>query len=88
MNTSPAKPQSTNNETRQAKRYNLPSGKQFIQVLETDLLTEQEYIGFLKGNILKYLLRTKEPLLDLQKAQVYLEYLIDYQSPKQQNIAE
>ena len=52
------------------------------------MLTEQEYIGFLKGNILKYLLRKKEPVLDLQKAQVYLEYLIEYQSSKQNNTAD
>jgi len=44
-----------------------------------DFLTEEEYIGYLRGNIAKYLhrWRYKNGLEDLKKAQVYLGWLID-----------
>ena len=45
-----------------------------------DFLTEEEYIGYLRGNIAKYLHRWRwkgKPLEDLKKAQVYLGWLID-----------
>jgi hypothetical protein len=43
-----------------------------------DSLTKEEYIGYLRGNIAKYLhrWRYKNGLEDLKKAQVYLEWLI------------
>lgn len=39
--------------------------------------TKEEMVGFLKGNALKYLLRyqRKNGVEDLEKAQVYLEWL-------------
>ena len=42
--------------------------------------TPEEYAGYLKGNVLKYLARYKfkgHPLDDLRKARVYLDWLIE-----------
>jgi len=44
-----------------------------------DILTEEEYIGYLRGNIAKYMHRWRwkgKELEDLKKAQVYLGWLI------------
>ncbi len=52
--------------------------KETIDVI-SDCMTDDEYHGYLKGNILKYVSRYKfkgEPLEDLQKAQWYLNRLI------------
>ena len=38
-------------------------------------LTPEEFRGYLKGNVIKYLARTKNPKDDLLKAQHYLEKL-------------
>lgn len=41
--------------------------------------TPEEYAGYLRGNVIKYLARYKEKggVQDLEKAQQYLEWLID-----------
>ena len=46
-----------------------------------DILTEEEYVGYLRGNIAKYLhrWRYKNGLEDLKKAQWYLNRLIETQ---------
>ena len=46
-----------------------------------DMLTEEEYVGYLRGNIAKYLhrWRYKNGLEDLEKAQWYLNRLIETQ---------
>ena len=52
--------------------------KETIDVI-CDCMTNDEFHGYLKGNILKYVSRYKfkgEPLEDLQKAQWYLNRLI------------
>ena len=52
--------------------------KETIDVIQ-DCMTNDEYHGYLKGNVLKYVSRYKfkgEPLEDLQKAQWYLNKLI------------
>ena len=52
--------------------------KETIEVIR-DCMTEDEYHGYLKGNVLKYVSRYKfkgEPLEDLEKAQWYLNRLI------------
>ena len=52
--------------------------KETIEVIR-DCMTEDEYHGYLKGNVLKYVARYKfkgEPLEDLQKAQWYLNRLV------------
>jgi hypothetical protein len=44
-----------------------------------DFLTTEEFIGYLRGNIAKYLhrWRYKNGLEDLKKAQVYLNWMIE-----------
>lgn len=44
-----------------------------------DTLTPEEFIGYCKGNILKYISREKHKggLEDLEKAAVYLKWAID-----------
>ena len=52
--------------------------KETIEVIR-DCMTNDEYHGYLKGNVLKYVSRYKfkgEPLEDLQKANWYLNRLI------------
>lgn len=45
-----------------------------------DKLTYDGFVGYLTGNIIKYISRYqfKNGLEDLQKAEWYLKYLIDY----------
>jgi hypothetical protein len=49
-----------------------------IEVLCVDLPTQQ-FIGFLRGNVIKYVMRydQKNHLEDLKKAQVYLNWLVE-----------
>ena len=52
--------------------------KETIEVIQ-DCMTDDEYHGYLKGNVLKYVSRYKfkgEPLQDLEKANWYLGRLI------------
>ena len=61
-----------------APAHYLHGRKETIDVI-TDCMTSDEFHGYLKGNILKYVARYKfkgEPLEDLQKAQWYLNRLI------------
>lgn len=57
--------------------YTLPSGRQLIELLQSDLLTRKEFIGFCKGNVYKYVSRyqSKNHREDLEKAQQYLKFL-------------
>lgn len=56
------------------------SGKiECIDYIE-DFLTKEEFIGYLRGNIAKYMHRWRrkgKPVEDLEKARVYLGWLID-----------
>lgn len=45
-----------------------------IEIIKKDLSNEQ-YIGYLKGNIIKYTLRNKEPLKDASKCRKYAEWV-------------
>ena len=61
-----------------APAHYLHGKKETIDVI-TDCMTNDEFHGYLKGNILKYVSRYKwkgEPLEDLQKASWYLNRLI------------
>jgi len=56
----------------------LKGKKETIDVIK-DCTTNDEYHGYLKGNVLKYISRYKfkgEPLEDLKKAQWYLNRLL------------
>ena len=61
-----------------APSHYLHGKKETIDVI-CDCMTGDEFHGYLKGNILKYVSRYKfkgEPLQDLEKAQWYLNRLI------------
>jgi len=61
-----------------APQHYLHGKKETIDVIN-DCMTSDEFHGYLKGNILKYVSRYKfkgEPLEDLQKASWYLNRLI------------
>lgn len=75
-------------DIKDTKRYALKSGKQLLDVLRDDLLTDEEYRGFLKGNIWKYSTRyaQKNGIADLEKAQVYQQLLIDFEKEKEANV--
>lgn len=51
-------------------------------------LTNDEFCGLCKGNILKYVLRSdyKNGVEDLKKAKVYLEWLIEAKEKKDGNM--
>jgi len=66
------------NENVNAPQHYLHGKKETIDVIN-DCMTGDEFHGYLKGNILKYVSRYKfkgEPLADLQKASWYLNRLI------------
>ena len=59
-------------------KHYLKGKKETIDVIR-DCMTDDEYHGYLKGNVLKYVSRYKfkgEPLQDLHKAEWYLKRLI------------
>lgn len=62
-------------------RYKGKDGKDLLQVFEESLLTDEEYKGFLKGNVYKYVKRyeVKNGKEDLEKATVYLKKLHDFE---------
>jgi hypothetical protein len=70
-------------------RVNSPShyGQGKIECIEyiEDFLTKEEFIGYLRGNIAKYMhrWRYKNGLEDLKKAHVYLNWLIEAQENAQ-----
>jgi hypothetical protein len=47
-------------------------------------MTPEQFAGFLRGNIIKYIARNKGGLEDLQKAMHYLDKLISVQSATEQ----
>ena len=60
------------------KHYRM-QGVEAIDILEMSM-TEEEFMGYLKGNMLKYIMRYKhknKPKEDLQKAEWYLKKLIE-----------
>ena len=62
-------------------RYKGKDGKDLLQLFEESLLTDDEYKGFLKGNVYKYLKRYehKNGKEDLEKATVYLNKLYNFE---------
>lgn len=54
-------------------------GMQPIEVMKANM-TQQEFKGFLKGNIEKYLWRRKgQDLLDYKKIVVYAQWLVEWE---------
>ena len=66
-----------NSKIESPNHYCLPSGKQLIELLQSDLLTRKEFIGFCKGNVFKYVARyqANNHREDLEKAKQYLNFL-------------
>tara|TARA_R100000234_G_C4981143_1_gene170947 strand:- start:993 stop:1220 length:228 start_codon:yes stop_codon:yes gene_type:complete len=59
-------------------RHYLQGKRETIEVIQ-DYMTKDEFVGYLKGNIIKYVGRFKfkgNPLQDLKKSQWYLNKLI------------
>jgi N-acetylmuramoyl-L-alanine amidase CwlA len=59
-------------------RHYLQGKRETIEVIQ-DYMTKDEFVGYLKGNIIKYVGRFKfkgKPLEDLKKSQWYLNKLI------------
>ena len=54
------------------------NGIEPIEIMRKNF-SHDEFVGFCKGNVLKYLLRYKDKngLEDLEKAKIYLNWLID-----------
>ena len=63
------------------KHYKLAGGLQAIDIIQS-ILSPEQYIGFLRGNIFKYDIRYKEKggVEDLKKAQLYKEKLIEIEN--------
>lgn len=74
-------------EITNTKRYETQSGKQLLDVFEDDLLTPDEVRGAYKFNVYKYIQRyqEKQGIKDLEKAQVYLQRLIDFETVAEYN---
>ena len=62
--------------------YKNQDGIDLLTAFQKGILTKEEYIGFLKGNIMKYTQRCnkkhttkKEQIQDINKAKTYLHHL-------------
>lgn len=63
------------------KYYQLPSGRESIEVMK-EVLTDEEYRGWCKGNALKYIFREgkkDDAAQDIEKARKFLEFLTEEQ---------
>lgn len=61
------------------KHYQLPSGRESIEVMK-EVLTDEEYRGWCKGNALKYIFREgkkDDAVQDIKKAGKFLEFLTE-----------
>ena len=60
------------------KHYQLDCGVEVIDIIGSTL-TPEAYMGYLKGNVIKYILRAdkKNKRQDLEKAQWYLNRILD-----------
>lgn len=61
------------------KHYKLPSGRESIEVMK-EVLTDEEYRGWCKGNALKYIFREgkkDDAVQDIKKAGKFLEFLME-----------
>lgn len=61
-------------------------GIECIKTIEASM-TPEEFQGYCKGNVMKYILRFREKngLEDLKKARVYLEWLVESKEKQEQN---
>lgn len=63
------------------KHYKLSGGREAIDIIQ-EILTPEQFIGFLRGNIFKYDIRYKQKggVEDLKKSAWYKEKLIEIES--------
>lgn len=63
--------------------YVLEDGSDSMEIL-AKLLGEEQYVGFLRGNVFKYLIRyaLKGGLEDLYKAEDYVARLADFEAER------
>ena len=70
------------NQVYHPQHYQISSsdGSNHVEVLDVirESLTDEEFAGFLKGNVIKYMTRSrrKNGEEDLEKAQYYLDYYL------------
>lgn len=75
-------------EDNKEEKVNHPSHYNFTKMETLDIIdnfsTHEEYVGFLKGNVIKYLHRYshKNGMEDLRKASWYLNKLIEVEGDK------
>lgn len=67
-----------NEGVHEPKHYKGTGGMQSIDVMKS-FMSKEAYRGFLLGNVIKYVLRyrKKNGVEDLEKAQVYLRWLVE-----------
>lgn len=68
------------NEDRQEPDYYKKNGLSPIGAFKQGLLSQEEYIGFCKGNIIKYVIRAGDKgdaVKDLKKAKDYINFYMD-----------
>ena len=68
------------NEDRQEPDYYADNGLSPIGAFKQGLLSQEEYIGFCKGNIIKYVIRAGKKdnaVKDLKKAKDYINFYMD-----------
>lgn len=72
-----------NDNVKNPNHYQLESGEQTIDVIAS-LLGGNQFKGYCKGNIIKYLSRydRKNGVEDLKKAKQYIDFLIDHTNKK------
>lgn len=70
-----------NNYYNHPQRYTGEDGKDLIDRFEEGLISEEQTRGFLKGNVLKYVVRYEDKggMDDLIKANEYLRRLIEFE---------
>lgn len=66
--------------------YSTGNGNDLIDLFKMGLLSDDQFRGFCKGNVHKYITRyqDKNGVEDLTKARTYLDFLIDFENGKQQ----
>lgn len=74
----PFVPEGISDNVNNPSHYQLPNGRESIDIIQ-DILSAEEFKGFLRGNILKYQIRYKQKngVEDLQKAGWYMDKLIE-----------
>lgn len=71
--------------------YYAGNGLSPIGAMKQGLISKEEYIGFLKGNILKYVVRAEHkenPVKDLLKAKSYINFYLELFTMTEEELAE